>query len=615
MSQTNMSQTKNYSYHLGPPKLNSDAVHDQLRLANHYRNQLVEIELRRRAAVDDIICRMCPGLTECEAELADIERQIQDVIDQQRGRNMRSRASTDDAACRERLDQLRKNRREIASKRRDLRKEYFQREDTQAALQEAAQNAIAGVKQARADSDLHWGTRGIIEQAADAFKRGAPPVYRRFTGEGRIAVQIQRGISWDDAMAGTDTRLRLIHTPRTEPKTAANGKVLPAPQPTRQQQQYTLWMRIGSDAARQPVWATWPLLLHRLNRSTRIMWATVHRRLIAGKERWQLILTLRDDSGDAFAVKNRPNGGIAGIDIGYRLMPDGRQRVAYWAASDGCAGELAMPADTMAKWERGERLQSTRDDIHHDAVHLLREFLRHRDAPDWLQEDTQYMHSWRRPSHLDAIVRRWGSHRFDGDADIYQMLAAWRERERHLWQYQTHERDQLIARRKNIYRNFAAEMRRRYRTIAIEDINLNSAIHDVERDPMDRDTVTAQRRVARWAALSVLVQALRDCGAQVVTVERAGTTDICSWCNTANDVGAQLMHTCIGCGRRWDRDANAARNILARGEAGQDPQGPFATQPPQGLAPTNGDARGVSRSERFATARKRRPKTNTDKAQ
>lgn len=594
------SATKNYAYRLGSPTTGTDIVHEQLRRASDYRNKLVEIELRRRAAVDAVLREMCPGLVECEQRLAQVQAQIQDVIDQQRGRNQRARGLTDDAAFRCRLDQLQPERKALAAERRRLRKEDFEREDTKEALRVVDDAAKAEIKEARAASGLYWGTYLLVEQAADSFRRGAPPVYRRYRGEGRIGVQIQHGMTWSEAFNASDTRLRLVHTPRTEPIVAANGKTLPPPGSTKQSQQYTLWLRVGSDG-RDAVWAKWPLRLHRYNANTRIMWAVVRRMTVAGKERWGLTVTLRDDvGGRAFAREDVARDGTVGIDIGYRIMTDGRQRIAYWTGSDGLSGELSVPADTVAQWAKVEDLQSIRDDIHNDAKALLRDWLREHEAPEWLTTCVSGMHAWKNPSRLDKVVLRWHSTRFAGDDQVYQLLEAWRSRERHLWQYQGNLRDQLAAARKDRYRNWAAGMRRKYRTFAVEDIDLRSAIHDVMRDDVDRETVTAQRRVARFAGLSVLMQALSDCGADVVTVTRAGTTEVCNWCGESNEIDARLMHQCQGCGRRWDRDANASRNILARGEAGQDSREPLAPQSP----PENGRRNKMSRSERLATARK-----------
>ena len=47
------------------------------------------------------------------------------------------------------------------------------------------------------------------------------------------------------------------------------------------------------------------------------------------------------------------------------------------------------------------------------------------------------------------------------------------------------------------------------------------------------------------------------------------TTQDCSWCGCADpwDAVRTVMHQCAGCGRWFDQDRNAARNLLQRGLA------------------------------------------------
>lgn len=598
--------SKNYTYGLQAPVENRDRVLDQLRLANVYRNKLVEIELARRAATDDTLRELCPGLLECEAELATVSAAIEDVLAQQRGRNQRARGMADESDFREKLAELKPRRKELAAERKRLRSGSFAAVATQERLAAVNETAAAVIRAARASCGVFWGSYLLVEQAADAFRKGAPPVYRGFRGEGRIAVQLQGGITWDEASSGNDTRLRIVHTPQTESRTARNGTVLPMPGVKRQSQQYTLWLRIGS-YGRAPVWAKWPLILHRpIPETTRIMWAIVQRRIIGGHERWQLTLSLRDDTDTAFARRDVAASGVCGVDIGYRYIDDRAQRVAYWHGSDGASGELQLPSGKVAEWQKVDDLQSIRDGLHNEARAALRDWLANNPHPEWLDEATEHMHAWRRLSRLDRLVVEWRAKRFEGDTGITATLEAWRTRERHLWQYQEQMRDQLLAWRKDFYRNFAAMLRRRYRVIAVEDMDLRSAIHDVLRPNEERETVTAQRRAARFAALSVLVGAIKDSGADVVAVERSGTTSTCFWCGETNEVGTGVIHTCVGCGREWDRDDNAARNICARGEVAVKTRDSLASKAREGVTDGNGSVKKLSRSQRLGAARKKR---------
>jgi hypothetical protein len=274
---------------------------------------------------------------------------------------------------------------------------------------------------------------------------------------------------------------------------------------------------------------------------------------------------------------------------------------------------LELPPWTVEGWRKIEDLQSIRDKIHNEARTSLKGWLSDNQHPGWLDEATEHMHAWRRLSRLDLLVVEWRSKRFEGDDEILQTLGTWRKQERHLWQWQENLRDQLLAWRKNYYREFAATMRRRYQTIAIEDMDLRSTIHDVLRPEEERQTVTAQRRMARFAALSSLVGCLKDSGADVVAVDRAGTTNTCHDCGHINNVGIEVMHTCGGCGVEFDRDVNAAKNIRARGEVMCKRRAVLAEQARQGVTSGNGNGKKPSRSQRFIAARKKRSGTKPSK--
>lgn len=595
--------TRNYTYGLRPPIENRDRVMDQLRKASDYRNKLVEIELARRAATDQTLRELCPGLLECEAALAEVTTQIDDVVAQQKGRNQRARGMTDEADFREKLAELKPRRRELAAKRKDLRVGSFATAETQERLAAVNETSAAAVRTARAACGVFWGSYLLVEQAANMFRKGAPPVFRGFRGEGRIAVQLQGGMTWADATSGGDTRLRIVHSPQTEVRTTCNGTILPLPGAKQQSKLYTFWLRIGSDG-RAPVWATWPMILHRVPPDgARIKWAIVQRRIIAGRERWSLTLSLE---AEAF---RRPQGDDddVGVDVGYRSMPDGSLRVAYVHGSDGAGRDYRIDAGKIAEFRKVEDLQSIRDQHHNETRAALRDWLASHECPVWLVEATEHMHVWKRLSRLDQLVVQWRGQRFDGDEEILSRLETWRTKERHLWQYQENLRDQLVAWRKDFYRNVAADLTRQYRRVIVEQLDLRE-LHDVLRTAEDRDVHTPQRHAARTANLSLLLRCLREAARDFVVVDPAGTTSTCHICGGACewDHAAHIRHTCEHCGAEWDQDDNAARNILARGVVATKTRGSLADDTAQGVASGNGSAKRPSRSQRLVAARKSR---------
>jgi transposase len=85
----------------------------------------------------------------------------------------------------------------------------------------------------------------------------------------------------------------------------------------------------------------------------------------------------------------------------------------------------------------------------------------------------------------------------------------------------------------------------------------------------------AARRQRHIAALSTLRRILADSGLRTVSVPAAYSTTTCSWCGAADRLWehrGELYHTCPHCGRTWDRDINAVRNLLRRYLEAQTPQ-------------------------------------------
>src|SRR5690606_20002748 len=73
---------------------------------------------------------------------------------------------------------------------------------------------------------------------------------------------------------------------------------------------------------------------------------------------------------------------------------------------------------------------------------------------------------------LAALALRWRQERFAGDEAGYTLVETWRKRDRHLWEYEANLRDQLLARRREQCRRFAAHLARTYGEIVLEDFDL-----------------------------------------------------------------------------------------------------------------------------------------------
>lgn len=124
----------------------------------------------------------------------------------------------------------------------------------------------------------------------------------------------------------------------------------------------------------------------------------------------------------------------------------------------------------------------------------------------------------------------------------------------------------IARRRRDFHRKVAFWLCSHYRLIAVEDLNIRGL---------------AQSRLARsvtdagWRSFfQILRHTAERCGVQVVAVNPAGTSQLCSGCGALaiKDL-SERTHHCPACGLTLGRDHNAARNVLKRALARTEPVG------------------------------------------
>jgi putative transposase len=174
------------------------------------------------------------------------------------------------------------------------------------------------------------------------------------------------------------------------------------------------------------------------------------------------------------------------------------------------------------------------------------------------------------------LVERWRTDRFPGDEAILAVLETWlddpenKKGERHLYAWEVHLSDQVRAWRTDFYRRVFAELRRRYRVVVMENMDLREVLGTRRpkkyRQSVD-ETVAAKRRVAGVAAPALLRRIAKESGMELRMVDARNSTVECHACGVACEwPKQQLRHRCEHCGAEWDQDVNAAINLLRRGQ-------------------------------------------------
>lgn len=541
-----------YSYGAREPVEGLARVEEQMRLAHRYRNRLVELEIQRRAKVDEALRRLSPELANLKGEISGAEARLEASRGEIRAANKAARrrvrkpdASVDAiAASKEGLKALR-------ARRKEARAALFAGEPWKAEQDAINAWATEEQKRLRAASGVFWGSYLFVEQSMAGCRSGPPPRFMPWRGEGHLAVQLQGGLPVAAARAGTDTRFRIDAAPADKDGAAT-----------------VAMFRVGtSPKDRSPVWAAVPFALHRpMPEDAEIKWVHLVRRKLAAKPEWSLKVVLSREAG--WARQDAAGEGRVGVDVGWRVKDDGSLRVAYWRGSDGAEGDLALPARWLEMMRKVEHMRSVRDVNFNAARDAFAAWIRaHPETvPQALREVCASLASWRSAERLSGVVLRWSEVSFPGFAEPLAALKAWRKRERHLYEYETNSRDQLQRERECLYRNFAAKLRRAYRMAVVEDLDLRDFHELPEAEGPAPDG--ALREHTRDACLHLLMRCVRESMTETVKAPAPNTTLKCAECGHVNDWDKRaLMQTCAGCGKTEDQDRNAATNLLGAAAA------------------------------------------------
>lgn len=537
-----------------------ERVENQYRAAHRYRNTLCEIELRRRAASEDVLRQLAPDLVDLDQQTANLKEQLDALRAQTKAANSKARLRVTNKEDQNRLKTLRQQLKGATTRLNTRRRELYASQATKTALTVVKEESQKEIKQARAQTEAYWGSYLAVEQSMAKAGQGPPPRYHRWTGEGRLAVQLQNGLTMADMFAGQDRRFRLIST---------------------KGQDYTAYLRIGSDG-QEPVWARINIRMHRKPPNDALLkWVYLIRRREGTRTRWwlQLVLSRKNDWPQSEAATS----GRVAVDMNFRLVKDG-MRVAYWVGEDGLEGQLVIPTDWVQRWQKPKDLRSTRDQ-HFDVirprlVEWLKghgvEWLLGREVPDWLRERTATLRKWKSPAKLAALVLHWRENRFAGDEEMFLELEAWRKQDKHLFDWEGGQRGKLIRWRNDLYCKFSCMLMRQYKEIVLEKVNWRELARvPVAEKETDPGKLMRQRsQVAAVGRLSALLQERM----QVIWANPRYSSMRCAECGKlcCPKDSTALTQVCEHCGFEEDRDRRACRNLLsttARGKVVQQSPG------------------------------------------
>lgn len=564
-----------FKFGLLRPKTNQDIVMQQMQRNHDYRKALVAIECARRDAIRKIDAEH-PDLSALYQAATAASRKLREVIDEVRLARKKAaiedfkerRAANPSARIRgvrpEGADGRARiaNARALAKTARNAWKEAKKKvaADTTAtrARDEANEAAHRRRVEARGACNVYWGTYSLAEDA-HASERTAPlwvepgvpnnPVVGSWRGEGAVSVQIINGMPVTDLFALTSTQVQIDDQPG---KTSGKFK--------------RLRMRVAS-SGRDPVWAEWPMCMHRpFPDGAMVKRVTVHRRRQGPRDKWHVTFILAVDS-----YQTLPRGrGMIGIDIGWKMLTNGSIRVATSCDEAGVIDEVVVPMKTISGLSKSDSLRQIRDkNLAEFKGKLIPWLNKSKLSPEWISR-IEDIARWKSQARFALLVTFWDQNRIADDDHIFAEANKWRRQDAHLWTWESDQRAKSINHRTNEYRGIAATLASTFDTLCVEgDLGLPDIIK--RKKPEDKAMTEAEKQAAtrRFIAAPgsfkmIVMNAFKMRSRNVIVVPAAGTSLLCNICDSSTGTVVANIHTCPN-GHSWDRSENAAKNLIKRG--------------------------------------------------
>jgi hypothetical protein len=532
--------TRVYSYGADIRGENRERAMEVLRTAHNYRNQLVELELKRRNNVEECLARLSPALIDADAAIAGIEAEIDAFLAAAKKIKVIGQTTKLPPDLRCKIKDAKARLKDERAKRKEIRTALFASSEFKAEQQAIEEGHRSAWKQARANCGLHCGTYLVIEQARGGDRSGAPPSFERFDGTGRIAVQIQKG--GDFRLATTDSGSKIARYIQADHSDSRWRDAR---------------IRVGSDESKNPIWLDFRLSLHRdPPADSAVKWAWLVAKRIGTKIKWQFQLVLARTEWQ----RKRCGVGTVAVMPGWAAQKDGL-RAASWMGTDGGVGHLVIPNEQITRLRKCTELRSIRDRNFEDIKDRMSKMLA--TGPEWIRERTEHIKQWRAQAKLASVVIAWRYDRWQGDEHAFALAEAWRKQDKHLLEWEAHQRHGVQQWRKNLYRDFSAQMAERYETVVLPKIDWRTFGELPEEEDADgsrKAATAAATEYRKLAAVGHLVDNLKQ-SLDSHMVDPSGIAALCGNCQDED----------CSCGREPDesRCINLLRRSLTDEQMGQ----------------------------------------------
>src|SRR6516162_1324780 len=540
-------------------------VEHQLTLTHRHRNLHTETLMKGREKYRQIIKEHLgqdiKALEEQAEEITTEIEAVQQEISDWKKQNRTTKTQPDLSA---RLWYLRTERKPIFEKIRAVKKAAKEDPSIKPLIEQGNTAVGAAIKEARnhfsRQLGLYWPNYLESERAANQarFQR-MDAKFHRWTGEGSLAIQFQKGLSVPELFECQDSRLRLIAP------NIANTNALRANGQIRGKERHVgALYRVQSNEDGSPRWITLNVTMHRMLPANEVIkWAHLQRKKSSGAiGKSYLSLTKDYDYTLRLTLEETPreekNKAKVAIEIGWRLFGTGL-RVAVALGEDGDLRELYLPKQWLDGKRKAESLGSIIDRGTNQTALAIKaahpELCKKAEQPEKTTTViTPNILAWAGDNPHRLVIAL--SKIYRENPILQPELEKWRKQHFHLLRYKKGLQDKLMRGRREIYRKFVSELAKKYSVCGIEDFDLRQVT-----------TKDQAHELVKWQRTAAGISSLRLMLSQRLTAQKLSaknTTQKCHNCGSIEkwDAAHDVWHRCKQCNSRWDQDHNSVRNIL-----------------------------------------------------
>jgi hypothetical protein len=343
----------------------------------------------------------------------------------------------------------------------------------------------------------------------------------------------------------------------------------------RRRMQTMAHVRIQSDEKHQPIWIVLPIMLHRpFPCGARILSAAVNRHKIGSTFRWNVEFTVKYEE----TVQETICKGIVAVDLGWAKEslqnPDGRIRIAGVLVRDEnekeAFQEYCLPPSFHLYQQKLNDIHSIRDAKTNEAFAAVDVYRHNHEIPDDvlrnLLDEAKRSQAARKSSgkeppvyHLRRAVWMLRKQEVKGDVGLCCILEEWYKRWKHLNEWLTNGRDNLLAHKKDCYRRWAHHLSQHNALLLLDADNFAK----MAKTPNPEEDKRAMKGSLRQAASPGMLRDALTAAFQQTLWATIASSRTCRHCQAVNEqLHASRLFQCANCGYQQDREWNATGNLM-----------------------------------------------------